>query len=189
MNPIKILIATLVAALVSFVWGFLSWAVLPWHQASKFTNEAAVAEVLKANAPAHDLYILPWSAIGDQAGMDEANRRSAAGPFFYGVVRPGTADVSMGRPMLLSFARGWIAALVLLLLLMKCRDFGSRIGLCLLVGLLLGLNAQAPMWIWMETPGSHTLKLIADGLIEVLLVGSVLSFFLKQPKQRPPASA
>jgi hypothetical protein len=189
MNPVKILIATLVAALVSFVWGFLSWAILPWHQASKFTNETAVAEVLKANAPAHDLYIIPWSPHGDQAAMDEAMKRSAAGPFFYGVVRPGTAEVSMPRPMMLSFVRGWIAALVLLLVLMKCRNFGSRIGLCLLVGLLIGLNAQAPMWIWMETPGNHTLKLIADGLIEVLLVGSVLSFFLKPPKQPTPAAA
>ena len=54
---------SLVAGLVLFVWGFISWAVLPWHMmvANKFTNEAAVSQVLKDNSPQQGVYYLPFS--------------------------------------------------------------------------------------------------------------------------------
>lgn len=59
----KNLLLSIVAGLVLFVWGFISWAVLPWHMmvANGFADEAAVSQVLKENAPQEGVYYLPFS--------------------------------------------------------------------------------------------------------------------------------
>ena len=45
----KNLLLSVLAGVVLFVWGFISWAVLPWHNmvANKFTSKAAVTQALK----------------------------------------------------------------------------------------------------------------------------------------------
>ena len=50
----KFLSGCLLAALVSFTWGYVSWEVLGWHKNNTFgfKNEADVAEVLLKNMEA-----------------------------------------------------------------------------------------------------------------------------------------
>ncbi|MCE2438746.1 MAG: hypothetical protein J4F39_04885 [Candidatus Latescibacteria bacterium] len=59
----KCVLAVVLSAMVLFAWGFLSWAVLPWHNAvaNQFADESAVSEVLKENAPAAGMYYLPFA--------------------------------------------------------------------------------------------------------------------------------
>jgi hypothetical protein len=180
MKPIKLLLATFVAAVIVFLWGFLSWAVLPWHEPAQFSNEDAVAGVLKANAPAHAIYGLPRAKTGDETSMNAAMEKFAKGPYLYGVVRTGPSDWSMGRAMALSFARGWAAALLLAMIMAKVGGcFGSRVGLAVTIGLLIGLNSQLPLWIWMESPTNHTVNMVLDCVIEATLMGTVLALFMK----------
>ena len=56
--------AVVLAALVVFTINALSWVVLPFHNQTthKFTDEDAVARVLKANAPKAGVYLYP---LGD----------------------------------------------------------------------------------------------------------------------------
>jgi hypothetical protein len=64
----KLLLSSLLGGLIAFIWYALSWTHLHLHPTQKFTNESAVAEVLKANAaPEAGVYVLP----GDH-GQDEA---------------------------------------------------------------------------------------------------------------------
>ncbi len=52
-------LAALAAAIVVFVWQSVSHMALPWFHDSlnKFTDEAAVVEVIKDNAPVDGMYI------------------------------------------------------------------------------------------------------------------------------------
>ena len=51
----------LLGGLAMFIWGTISWTVLPWRRTSfrTFTDENAVAQVLVANAPRRGVYVLP----------------------------------------------------------------------------------------------------------------------------------
>ena len=42
----------ILGAVILFVWGFLSWMVLPWHADSMhtFKDETAIAQSIQANA-------------------------------------------------------------------------------------------------------------------------------------------
>ena len=63
MQAMKLLLASLLAAIVSFVWGYVSWMQLGWHDAGTrdFKDEAAVAEVIKDKATkGRGIYMLPY---------------------------------------------------------------------------------------------------------------------------------
>jgi len=190
MNWKRILIASLIAAVVAFVWGFLSWALLPWHRPMKFKDSAAVGQVLKTNAPDHGIYMLPdW---GDDMS-DEAARKMEEdlknAPFVMATVHPAPTDPGMAKPMILGFLRAFLAALILSMLLSyySRTAFGCRVRFCVLIYLLVSINGDAPNWIWFHSPLKNLLIMTADHLIEGLLVGLVLAKFIRPATAKAPA--
>jgi len=59
------LLSSLLAGVVLFIWSFFSWAVLPWHNAvaNQFSDEVAISQALKANAPRMWIGISEWDKI------------------------------------------------------------------------------------------------------------------------------
>src|SRR5579864_3434359 len=57
----KLFKCALVGGFVLFLWGAISWTVLPWHKMNmmKFDSEDRVASVIEDNAPVSGLYVLP----------------------------------------------------------------------------------------------------------------------------------
>jgi hypothetical protein len=182
MNWNRILIASLLAAIVAFVWGFLSWALLPWHRPMKFKDSAAVAQAIKANAPDHGIYMIPdW---GDDMS-DEAARKMEEdlknAPFVWAMVHPAPTDSGMVRPMIFGFLRAFVAAVILCILLSYSsrESFACRVRFCVLTYLLVSINGDGPFWIWFHGPLQNFLIMTADHLIEGLLVGLVLAKFIR----------
>ena len=107
----KNLLLNVAAGVVLFVWGFISWALLPWHNmvANKFTNEALVAQALKENAPRQGVYYLPFSE------KDHGPNQVGA---FANVLPQGTA-MNMGKQMAAAIITQIIGAFLVLLLLMQ----------------------------------------------------------------------
>ena len=62
-----------VGGVVLFVWGAVSWMVLPWHNMTlnTFTDEDKVANVLIANAPVRGIYVYPGEAHVPGLSEDE----------------------------------------------------------------------------------------------------------------------
>ena len=52
---------TVFGGLIVFIWGMLSWMILPFHKMTmhKFVHEDQVAKIIKANAPESGMYFLP----------------------------------------------------------------------------------------------------------------------------------
>src|SRR5262245_9001563 len=99
----RILLASLLAALVAFFWGFLSWTKLGWHNAIKFKDGAAVAKVVKENMSEHGIYMWPEGpeSMSDTAGMERYEAQAKAGPVLWVMAHPGVQNNSMGAAMAL----------------------------------------------------------------------------------------
>ena len=177
MKPL--LLSSLLGAVVAFLWGMISWMVLPWHDAQikKFTDEAKVAEVVKANAPVHGIYVMPYS--DKTQSMEQAMRAMQAGPFAYAVVRPGEKNVSMGTRMAISFGIQFVGAFLLsaLLLCVRPMRYWGRVMFVVLAALAGGILSHLPPWNWWETPDHWTLTHLADLAIGWALAGMVLARF------------
>ncbi len=190
MIAMKLLFAALLAALVSFVWGFCSWMLLGWHSAGmrEFKDEAAVAKVIRENAThGTSIYMLPFprkpmSYADDEAKAkltEEIAQATTEGPFIYATVRPGRRESNMGMSLGLSFGRSFLAALALgALLSQTVLSFPGKLAFCAGAGVFAGLACVLPQWIWFELPLREVLVGMADYFIEWLLSGIVLALFL-----------
>lgn len=186
----KLFFAALLAAVVSFGWGFFSWMVLDWHRQGMkdFKDEASVSDVVKASAThGTGIYVLPFpsqavSYAGNQAQEELDKQHQEArenGPYVYAIVRPGKLEASMTASLGWSFGRSFLCALVLGGLLMATViPYIGRVAFCAGAGLLAGASTLLPQRIWFELPLREVAVGLADSVIEWTLAGIVLALFL-----------
>jgi hypothetical protein len=179
-------IGGILGGLVLFVWGVVSYMVLPWHTAilNKFTNEAAVAQALSTHAAASGIYLLPnphklepgMTEAQRQAAEDDGMERMMSDPFMFASVGlQGTRD--MGQAMGLNVLGNILPAMLVtwLLLQTSARSYWSRVGFVVVLAVTTCTIAYVPYWIWWNFSASFTLVEFADHVIGWLLVGLVLA--------------
>ncbi|BDS07258.1 hypothetical protein NT6N_22980 [Oceaniferula spumae] len=180
----RVIIATFTGALVAFFWGFITWMLLDWHTPETFKDEAAVTEVITANAETHGIYMLPRP--GDMSQDREA--AFTKGPFVYAIIRPGSLDRpwNMVESMLISFGINVLCCLVISVSVLRIRAtrYISRASVGATLGLFAALSVVLPHWQWFETPGSHFLAEFLDPIIAYTLAGLVIAAIIKTPKAR-----
>jgi hypothetical protein len=190
---LKVLLASLLGALLCVTWGAVSWMVLEWHSSTvrKFGDEQAVAAVLKANADQNGVYVLPAGVASNQrAPRDEneaaalrkgAERAREAGPFAYAIVRPGSSSFSLLMNLGLATGRSFLGAFIIALMLSWTvrLDYIQRVFFCVLAGLFAGVAADLPMLIWFEAPLRYTLINIADHVCEWFIAGLAIAAFVQ----------
>lgn len=197
MQAMKLLLASLLAAIVSFVWGYVSWMQLGWHDAGirDFKDEAAVAEVLKDNATnGRGIYMLPYQRKPQNFASEEEKAQLKAdheqaladGPYIYAIVRPGRQDGSMAESLIRSFIRSLIASLIVgSLMNLLVISYAGRVSFAGALGAFAGLAVDMQQWIWFELPTRDLIVNMADHFIEWTLAGAVLGLFLgKDPTVR-----
>lgn len=167
----KSALAVMLGGLVLFLWGFVSWAVLPWHEnvAHKFSDEAAVAQVLKANALEPGVYYLPFAEEDHKPGETAA---------FVNVLPQGF-DMNMGKLMGIGLLTQVIAAFLVVVLLRRTRGL-SYLGKAMfiaLVGLIIGFVSHAPYWNWFGFSTPYVIVIILDTVIGWTLAGLVIARF------------
>ncbi|KAA3633675.1 MAG: hypothetical protein DWQ08_01600 [Proteobacteria bacterium] len=165
-------ILSLVAGAVLFVWGFVSWAVLPWHMtvANQFTDEAAVSRVLAENAPRAGVYYLPFSFEQQASGRVGA----------FANILPNGMPSDMGRQMATAYVTQVVSAFLVLALasMGAARGFGPRVGFFALAGLAIGFVSHAPYWVWFGFPASYVGVTILDTIIGWVLAGLAVGRFV-----------
>ena len=93
----QLVLGSVLGAIVLFVWSAIAWMLIPWpgEPLRTFTNEDAVAQAIKANAPRSGNYLLP-NEPKRTAGMtneqyqkmeQEAADRMSRGPVIFAAVR------------------------------------------------------------------------------------------------------
>jgi hypothetical protein len=190
----KILVGCLLAAAISFSWGYLSWDVLGWHQNNTFgfKDEQDMKEVLERNVKSgHGTYMMPHQAeVPSFLPLEEKEQRLEKlrvlrdeGPFVYATIRPGKVPFSLGQAMGWSFARSFLACLILAgLLTGSSFSYVGKVVFCAAVGLFAGLAVEMPDWIWFERTGSTLFVAVADQVFEWTLAGFVLAGFVGKPQ-------
>jgi hypothetical protein len=177
MKPL--LLSSVLGGLVAFVWGFISWTVLPWHKTLAFRDDAEVGAVLRKNAPEHGIYLLPGERSRDQAAMKKWQEDAAAGPFMFAVVRAGKAEISMPRLLAGSYGIQFVGAFIISALLLTARPmaYAVRVLFVVLVALAGGVLSHLPGWNWWETPTHWVLVELTDLAIAWALAGLVIAKF------------
>ena len=183
---VKVLISTIVAAAILFVWGFLAWGVLPLHETSggKLHDEAAMASTLREQAGTSGVYWLPAPPEG---GGEEAvkawTEAHEAGPLAMIIV--SLEGRNPMDPMLFAYGFGINLATGLLLSLLVVwtrRSLGGFLGRTAFVvgiGMIIGLESDLKYWNWLYFPTDWSVMNVVDHLIGFGLAGIAIAAILK----------
>jgi hypothetical protein len=162
MNRRFVLGGTLAAALALFVWQFISYAVLPWHERTlrPFTDPNAVVQAIRANAPANGVYFVSQGVTAAVSlTPDLADKTQAMGGM-------------LGRQMVIDLATALLlSALVLRLPIGSATRTGVTLGLA---GLAAGILGQFSAANWYNFSPTYATVNAADLGLEWLIAGTVL---------------
>jgi hypothetical protein len=197
----RILLASLLGALVCVAWGAISWMVLKWHNSvmHEFHDESAVATALRTNTEDElkrfgtesGVFLLSGvpkktqGVSGENPSLKPSTRTKVVEEplFAFAIIRPGA---QLGNPWLnvaFVFPRAFIACFILSLMLSWTMrlDYLQRVIFCVLGGLFAAVVADVPMLIWFAAPPRYVFINFADHLCEWTLAGLVLALLVDGP--------
>jgi len=181
----RVLIAGLLGSVVLFIWGFISWAALPWHNATmpSLPNEEAVVESLRANVNTTAVYQFPGMPADDAESQQAWTEKYKRGPYGILIYIAQGADPMAPQPFIggfvLSLLTATLAAYLLSLGANKLTGYSQRVIFVTLLGVFAALVSHFSMWNWMHVPTGYSLVMAADLVIGWLLAGLVIAWRIK----------
>jgi hypothetical protein len=167
----------ILGGLTMFLWGMVSWTVLPWNRANlrAFTDEAAVAQVLVANAPVRGVYVVP--------GPDRAESTGPRAFVAFDARDLGVRGRPMGGGLLIQIFGGFC----LTWLLIQARmGYWGRVGSAAAAGLFAGIVSDLPNWNWWNFSTGYTITSVVDHTLAGLLAGFVIAWAIQTPTKKKP---
>lgn len=181
----RIVVAALLAAVVLFVWQFVSHMLLPVGEMGFRApqNEDVVLSAVNGGLGQPGIYHLPHidgAKMGDEAAVKAWADKARANPYAFVVVASPIQDAgSMGRQLGTQFATNFLAALIAAWLLAATGwGFGARVLGAAGFGVFGWLANLVPQWTWYRFPA----EFVAGGLIDQgvgwLLAGVAMTWWL-----------
>ncbi len=177
----KSLIASLLGALVLFIWGFISWAALPFHTSTMrgLSNEDTVIAALRSGNASTGVYQMP-SMNGPNKEAAEAKWK--AGPMamvFYSAEGMNNMAMYFIKGFIVYVIAVWIAVMMLSKISWSLASYGNRVRFMAMIGLILAVGGRLNDWAFMHFPTDFSLLLAADDVIGWTLAGLVVARIIK----------
>lgn len=175
----KQIVATLVGAALLFLWQFLSWAILPVHQAvyGYTPNQDQIMAALSQNLNEEGTYMLPNVPPGTSHDQAEKDMEVNKGKPWAIISYHKSFDASMGMNMFRAFCIDIISVFLLILMLMRMNsiDYRTSIISSVSVGIIGYLTIPYLNSIWFN---ESSIGYLVDALVSWLLVGLWLGWIL-----------
>lgn len=166
--------SAIVGGIIVYVWGMISWIVLPWHitTINRFTNPDAVSQVIIDNTPKDGMYVLvnmPSSENDQQSTM--------SGPFMFASIQRAGMDMSSTKPFVISFIIQVVGAFFItwLYLQTKANRYWRGVFFITLIGFLVGILSLLTSWNWWGFSPGYVFVGIADLVISWFLGGLAIA--------------
>ena len=168
--------AGILGGIIVFLWGAISWMVLPWHMTTlhSFSDEKAVADVILSNTPQSGMYILPMMGAQQETTVQK--------PFLFASIVTEGIPYSMAIPMIIGLIMQIITAILIAWMLTKTSglSYVERVGFVVIFALAAGIVTYGMSWNWYGFSTDYTLIAFADLLIGWFFAGLVLAKLCKR---------
>lgn len=194
---VRIVIGSVLGAVVYFAWGMAAWMFLPLHMATiaGLPDEDVVTQALKDQNLKTGVYAVPWSDNEEDWGDRESAwwKKHQSGPLYSIYYESGGENPMEPRLMAQGFAIDLLATLLAACLLWGaaggcCNSYLRRVGFVLGLGIFVALIGHASYWNWMHFPTDYTVAFIIDVVAGWMLTGFVLAAIVR-PAPPTPAAA
>ena len=168
----KQIIATVVGALILFIWQFLSWALVGVHQSEfRYTaNQDPIMEALNQNLTEEGTYMIPGVPPGASSQDQSAMMEAAAGKPWATISYHKSMNTNMGLNMIRAFVIDLVSTWFLIWILMKFANLSvmTSVQASLFVGFIAYLTIPYLNSIWFE---GNSIGYVIDAIVQWGLVG------------------
>ena len=192
---IRILLGSLLSAVVLFAFGMMSWMVLGLHDGTvrKLPDQAAVAAMLAEQKLETGVYSYPATAepvpeapaAEQQKAFDDWAALRRQGPnfsvFYHAQGDEPFAPAVLGGGFAINFVCSIIAATLLWMAGPSLASYGRRVLFVALLGVFAAIFRDVALVNWMSFPWDYTQAMIVDVLISWGLAGLILGAIVKRP--------
>ena len=182
----KLIVPALIAAVVVFIWMFISWTVIGWHDIDlKTIKDQTVIEQMKESLTVPGIYLYPGQPESEtDAGMEEWMRKHETGPvvnfmvYHPAVFNPMNPSLFL-KSFIINFIAAFLAGVLLMMTLAQNPSFWRRVSFVTLLGLFAGFIGPFIEWNWWGFPLAYTIVAVVDFCITWFLAGLVLAWRIK----------
>jgi hypothetical protein len=190
----RALLASLIGAVIVFIWGFAAWTVLHVYDFAlrPLPGHDPIVAVVSEQVKQPGAYRFPpLPENGAMTGMVRSPEQQAweqqhrKGPIGLLLFRPKGANPQDPIVFARGFAIDFITALVLSTILMTTglRTYTGRLLLVLGLSIFAALATHAVQWNWLYFPWQYSLALMTDVVMAWLFAGLVMAA-IARPRQR-----
>jgi len=190
----KIVFAGIVGGVILWVWGFISWVVLPLHLSAMhpIPNETEIVASLGRSLPEKGVYVFPLMPkeaadlppAEQEAAMAAYMAKYQSGPTGMIFFDPAGKDPFMVNQMISGLLIFMVTAGIVAWLLSRSTAVGesflSRVIYCGMIGTLFAVGCHLSEWNWMGWSFDWTRAMMFDSIAAWLLAGLGISAIIKQ---------
>ena len=187
----RILLAAILGGLTLFVWMFVAHELLGLGEmgVGEIPNEAVVLSAMRGAIPEAGFYIFPGFGLGPKptseqrnAAMPEFMKKFEQSPHGVLVYHPPSGPFHFGTLLGREFALNVLEALLAAILLWCAgggRNYGARVGIVIVAGVLAAISTNVEYWNWYEFPGNYVAGYMTTQIVGFVLAGFVVAAFVK----------
>ena len=183
----KLIVPSLITAVVVFIWMFISWTVIGWHNVDvkNLPNGDALAEQMQKSISEPGIYVYPGQPEDESdAAMQKWNDQYKAGPLIHFMVyNPEGTEWNMAMPMIKSFIINFIAAFIagvlLMMTLAQNPSFWRRVIFVMMLGVFAAFVGPFIEWNWWSYPTGYSMINAIDLCVTWFIAGLVLGWRIK----------
>jgi len=190
----QLLFGALVGCVILFVWGWLTWSLIPIHISSirNIGNEDSVISAMRINMDRKGVYVFPGMPAPDnKTAMDTYTQKCQRGPMGFIVYNPEGSDPMPVSQMVIGLVLFFISAYIASWFLSRSTAAASgyivRVSFCGMLGLFISISTHILNWNWMDFPFDYTLSWVLDSVVGWLLAGLGIAAIVKTQKPAEPA--
>ena len=181
----RVILAGILGGIALFIWGYISWMVLPWHNTSlhRWANEQVVSDAINANSPMSGVYISPM-----KYDTNATSSNAEAPMIFVSITRNGMQS-PMWVPALVTLFAEIVAACIVAWMLFRTSNLGffSCVSFVTVFGIAAGIVSHIPYMTWFGFGYYFTAVQIADLVIGWYFAGVLMALvYLSHKKSRLP---
>jgi hypothetical protein len=180
----RFFVASILGAVVMFIWTSVAHMVLPLGQIGvrEIPNEQAVTAAMQRNITKPGFYIFPGLGLGDKASSEQRRdamksmaARFAESPSGILIYHPPGKRFQLGRHLVFEFVTELIEAMLVMSLLCTAKPVGAsrKISFALMVGLLAAIATNVPYRNWYGFPANYTVSYMAIEIVGFVCLGIV----------------
>ncbi len=180
----KLILGALLGGVIAFVWSFISWELIGWHEKPfhRAQSDDAVLAVITANTTLNGMYLFPAAPVNknDKAAMDAYGVKIKQGPFVFAAVKRDGFG-SYPKALIKQFGSELIGAFLLTWLLMQTAglSYPRRVLFVAVAGLAASVIVDIPNYAWWGFSRSYTLVSLVDFTIMWALAGLAIAAVVK----------